>query len=146
MFGCELCLNKEYKLGGVKYAVFSFEGAVVEINGTCDVEYLSEDCATDHYLNLHLCLENQLNSTAGKKKANIKGSAMPRVLVLGVGRGTACRTLLNYSVRHSRCPFYVNLDVENVCTSLFVPCIFIQLKGARCISRNGLLCSFKRGH
>ena len=107
IFGAELSLDVDYLFTGVKYAAFSYEGACIEITGKCIVEYISEECVVPFYLNLHLCLESIRN------EAISNNSSFPRILVLGTGRNTCARTLINYSIRQGRFPLVVDLDVLN---------------------------------
>ena len=108
IYGSELCLQKEYKFSGVKYAIFTFDGASIQLNGACPaaVEYVSSECVVPFYMNLHLCLESLRSEAASS-------GTVPRVLVLGSGRGVCVRTLLNYSIRSGRIPLFADLDIAN---------------------------------
>ena len=102
IYGSELCLQKEYKFSGVKYAIFTFDGASIQLDDSsaaAAVEYISSDCVVPFYMNLHLCLES------------LRSTSVPRVLVLGSGRGVCTRTLINYSIRSGRIPMFVDLDI-----------------------------------
>jgi polyribonucleotide 5'-hydroxyl-kinase len=60
------------------------------------------------YLNVHAALEEL------RKKSEIDGKRGPVSMVVGptdVGKSTLCRMLLNYAVRASRRPIFVDLDV-----------------------------------
>lgn len=60
------------------------------------------------YLNVHAALEEL------RKKSEIDGKRGPVTMVVGptdVGKSTLCRMLLNYAVRASRRPIFVDLDV-----------------------------------
>ena len=107
IFGAELCLGKQYSFSGVKYAVFTFDGASIEVNGKCQVEYVSTECVVPFYMNLHLCLEKIRNTSLKEKRS------LPRVLVLGTGRNSCVRTLVNYSIRQEKFPLVADLDVLN---------------------------------
>ena len=103
IYGSELCPQKEYKFSGVKYAIFTFDGASIQLDDSsaAAVEYISSDCVVPFYMNLHLCLES------------LRSTSVPRVLVLGSGRGVCTRTLINYSIRSGRIPMFVDLDIAN---------------------------------
>jgi len=60
------------------------------------------------YLNVHAALEEL------RKKSEIDNKKGPVTMVVGptdVGKSTLCRMLLNYAVRASRRPIFVDLDV-----------------------------------
>lgn len=107
IYGSELALGKEYVFSGVKYAVFSFDGASIEVSGACAVEYVSSECVVPYFLNLHLCLESI------RIAAQNRTCKSPRVLIVGNGRNSCARTLINYSVRHERTPLVADMDVMN---------------------------------
>jgi len=110
-------LNHEYSIrGATKLAVYSFEGASVQVQGICQVEYISEETVTVlATMSLHGSIE-ALRETALKQQAD-----SPRVLILGSSRSTITRMLLNYAVRAVRTPLAVDVDVDNVCLS---DCLF----------------------
>lgn len=104
----ELCMNKEYEIRGTKLAIFTYEGAKVQVRGKCDVEYISEETMMHVYLNTHLAIE-EMRKEAGRKQAEV-----PRVIVMGQSRSTVSRILLNYAIRAGKSPMYADLDVMNV--------------------------------
>lgn len=112
IFGSELALGREYTVSGCKLAIFSFTGArILHQGGPCSVEYLSSEPATaqEALLNLSVALEGLFR----------KSGEPARVLLMGVGRNSAARTLTNYSIRRvdeaddSKKPVLVDLDVAN---------------------------------
>lgn len=111
IFGSELAPGREYNVSGCKLAIFTFTGARVAYQGgPCSVEYLSSEpaVAQEALLNLHAALEGSFKRT-GK---------VPRVLLLGSGRNTVARTLINYALRRiddsgKLRPILVDLDVSN---------------------------------
>lgn len=95
----------DYVLSGVKYAVFSYEGAVVTVRGECEVEYVSDEAPTmPIYLNTHFALEGARQQAADRQEQP------PRVLVVGSSRHTLARILCNYAVRGDKTPVVVELD------------------------------------
>ena len=62
VFGMELSLNKEYEVTGTKLAIFSYDGARVQMRGKCEVEYVSEETLMHVYLNTHLAIEGMNNN------------------------------------------------------------------------------------
>jgi polyribonucleotide 5'-hydroxyl-kinase len=110
IFGTELATGREYSVLGCKLAIFSFSGARLQCSdGPCAVEYLSTEppIAQNALLNLIAALESEDSMT-------------PRVLVLGSGRNTVTRTLVNYATRRfqlqndqNKRPIIVDLDILN---------------------------------
>jgi len=100
----ELSLNKEYEVTGTKSAIFSYEGARVQMRGKCEVEYVSEETLMHAYLNTHLAIEGM------RKEAVERAREAPRIIVMGQSKASVTRILLNYSVRAGRAPMYVDLD------------------------------------
>lgn len=114
VYGCEMLLGRTYHISGDKIAVFTFDGATLEVRGKSQVEYVSEDCTVPIFLNVHLALENARNDVYRRAKKSRSGVfELPVVLVLGYGRGTTCRTLMNYATRQSKSFLFVDLDVDN---------------------------------
>jgi polyribonucleotide 5'-hydroxyl-kinase len=107
IYGSELAPHREYTVSGCKLAIFTFTGARISYHGgPCSVEYLSSESsqAQEALLNLQVALEGFVGGVA-------------RVLLVGAGRNTVGRTLLNYAVRRgadcSVGPVLVDLDVAN---------------------------------
>lgn len=115
IFGSELAEGREYSVTGCKLAIFSFSGATLTVSGgPCAVEYLSTEppVAQNALVNFIAALENEQNFP--------EPGQIPRVLVLGSGRNTVCRTLVNYAARRHLSaannqprPIVVDLDVSN---------------------------------
>ena len=111
VFGTELAVGREYSVVGCKLAIFSFSGARLQCSGgPCAVEYLSTEppIAQNALLNLIAALEGE------------EALKPPRVLVLGSGRNTVGRTLVNYACRRFQLqneqvnrPIIVDLDILN---------------------------------
>ena len=65
------------------------------------------------YLNVHLALE-QIRESISK----VPGQSGPRVLIVGpqeCGKDSLSKILLNYSVKQSRTPLFVDIDTNLVC-------------------------------
>lgn len=109
VFGSELAIGREYSVSGCKLAIFSYSGARLSLSGgPCSVEYLSTEPPTAQTA--------LLNLTAALEQSEIE---CPRVLVIGSGRNTVTRTLVNYAARRSQLeseakrPIVLDLDVAN---------------------------------
>jgi len=110
IFGTEMVVHNKYQFSrGAKFAVFTFQGCRVQIQGPMEVDpYTSKETPMLLYLNTHAALE-QL-----RQKAEKESSRGPICMLVGpndVGKSTVCRLLLNYAVRLGRRPIHVDLDV-----------------------------------
>jgi polyribonucleotide 5'-hydroxyl-kinase len=110
IFGTEMVVHNKYQFArGAKFAVFTFQGCRVQVQGSMEVEpYTSKETPMLMYLNTHAALE-QL-----RQKAEKEGTRGPICMLVGptdVGKSTVCRLLLNYAVRLGRKPIHVDLDV-----------------------------------
>lgn len=110
VFGTELVKEKEYTfLAGAKIAVFTWQGAKIELRGRTEVSYVAKETPMVMYLNCHAGLE-QLRRKA-EENSQLSGPVLMVVGPQDVGKSTLCRLLLNYAVRMGRRPIFVDLDV-----------------------------------
>lgn len=108
IFGTSLDLGDRLSLSGVKVAIFSWEGATLELEGDPDVVYEADETPMQSYLNVHDTLE------ARRQAAEAAASEGPRAFVVGPtdsGKSTLCKILLNYAVRTGWAPLMVDLDI-----------------------------------
>ncbi|XP_023708875.1 polyribonucleotide 5'-hydroxyl-kinase Clp1 isoform X1 [Cryptotermes secundus] len=109
VFGTELVKGIRYVFTtGSKIAVFTWQGCVIELRGKMDICYIAKDTPMVMYLNVHEALELL------RRKAELANGRGPVTMIVGqldVGKSTLCRLLLNYAVRMSRRPIFVDLDV-----------------------------------
>jgi polyribonucleotide 5'-hydroxyl-kinase len=108
IFGTELLLSKVYTLTGCKVALFSWHGCEIEVKGSFEVAYVSDETPMMLYLNTHLALEWMRYQA---EKDHMKG---PRVMLCGptdVGKSSISRILISYAVRQGHYPIFVDLDV-----------------------------------
>ncbi|GMT19095.1 hypothetical protein PFISCL1PPCAC_10392 [Pristionchus fissidentatus] len=110
IFGSELEKHKRYTFQkGSRVAIFTYEGATIEVVGSGANSYTSDQTPMVIYLNTHAALE-QIRKVAESDPSH-RG---PRIMLVGptdVGKSTVCRILCNYSVRMGRSPILVDLDV-----------------------------------
>ncbi|XP_034240619.1 protein CLP1 homolog [Thrips palmi] len=110
VFGTELVKEKEYTfLSGAKIAVFTWQGATIELRGKAEGCYIAKETPMVMYLNCHAGLE-QLRRKA-EENSELHGPVLMVVGPQDVGKSTLCRLLLNYGVRMGRRPIFVDLDV-----------------------------------
>ena len=109
VFGAEIGKDQVVSLNpGTKIAVFSWFGAQVELTGAAESAYIAEDTPMRMQLNIHANLEEM------RKKALERKTNGPRVMVVGPtdsGKSSLCKLILNYAVRTSWEPLFVDLDV-----------------------------------
>ncbi|KAG4304045.1 hypothetical protein PORY_002568 [Pneumocystis oryctolagi] len=109
IFGTELAIGPVYSFSGVKLALFTWRGCVIEVKGTPSVHYLAEETPMLAYMNMHFAIEN-LRADATKKDED-----GPRVLLVGPedsGKTTLVRILAGYALKQKRSPILVNLDTR----------------------------------
>lgn len=104
IFGTDLAPNHVYTIpSGSKLAVLSPTGCALELTGTPDSEYTSDETTAVEAANLAFALD--AHSTQRGEGA--------RVLLLGAadsGKTSLAKTLVGYSLRLGRSPMVVNLD------------------------------------
>ncbi|GAB4822312.1 hypothetical protein N2152v2_009358 [Parachlorella kessleri] len=130
VFGTSLDLGDRVTLGGVKVAIYTWQGAHLEVEGRPDVIYESDETPMQSYLNVHDTLE------ARRQAAQAAGQEGPRTFapratdlaatlaspsrlagclqVVGPtdsGKSTLCKILLNYAVRTGWHPVMADLDI-----------------------------------
>ncbi|XP_065335760.1 protein CLP1 homolog [Cloeon dipterum] len=109
IFGTELVKDKQYFFcSGAKVAVFTWHGCTLELKGKTDVAYVAKETPMVMYLNVHAALEEV------RKNSEAEGKRGPIAMIVGptdVGKSTLCKILLNYAVRATRRPIFVDLDV-----------------------------------
>ena len=99
IFGTEMVVHNKYQFfRGAKFAVFTFQGCRVQVQGSMEVDpYTSKETPMLMYLNTHAALE-QLRQKA--EKENSRGPICMLVGPTDVGKSTVSRLLL---ARPPRC-------------------------------------------
>lgn len=91
LFGKELAPNRAYEFhGGMKVAIFTWEGCQLEIQGQPSVLYSAGETPMRSYLNVHLALENlrrraQLEHTKGPKVNLQMLKIKQQILIVWIG-------------------------------------------------------------
>jgi polyribonucleotide 5'-hydroxyl-kinase len=115
LWGCELALGKPYTIhqGGVKLALFTWHGCVVDVDAAdLEISYIGDETECNvSFVNTHAQLEALRDDAAS---AQTQG---PRVLIVGPpesGKTSLCKTLIAYACKLGRTPLWVDLDpMEN---------------------------------
>ena len=100
-------------------AIYSWQGCQIQITLPLNVkasellsDYIAGDTPMESYLNTHLGLEQMRDQF--EKTLDQMG---PRVMILGPpdsGKSSLSKILLNYAVKASRAPLFVDLDTNEV--------------------------------
>jgi polyribonucleotide 5'-hydroxyl-kinase len=125
LWGCELALGKPYTIhqGGVKLALFTWHGCVVDVDagGHLEISYIGIRDETEFqvsFVNTHAQLEALRDDAASAIASDAQTQTQgPRVLIVGPpesGKTSLCKTLIAYACKLGRTPLWVDLDpMEN---------------------------------
>uniref|UniRef100_A0A7N0U8H8 Protein CLP1 homolog n=2 Tax=Kalanchoe fedtschenkoi TaxID=63787 RepID=A0A7N0U8H8_KALFE len=97
----------------LKFAVFTWYGAKIEMDGITETEYTADETPMISYVNVHAVLE----ARRSRAKASPPDSDMaqgPRVIVVGPtdsGKSTLTKMLLSWAAKQGWKPTYVDLDI-----------------------------------
>ncbi|KAG5439283.1 hypothetical protein PCANB_001582 [Pneumocystis canis] len=109
IFGTELAIGPIYTFSGVKLALFTWRGCVIDVKGSPSVHYLAEETPMLAYMNMHFAIENlRIDATKNDKDG-------PRVLLIGPsdsGKTSLVKILASYALKQKRSPLLVNLDTR----------------------------------
>lgn len=97
----------------LKFAVFTWFGAVIELDGITETDYTADETPMISYVNVHAVLAARRNR-AKASPSDSDSSQGPRVIVVGPtdsGKSTLCRMLLNWAAKQSWKPTFVDLDI-----------------------------------
>ncbi|KAL7150860.1 hypothetical protein ABFS83_05G142400 [Erythranthe nasuta] len=106
----EIWLNFPPRL---KFAVFTWYGATIEIDGTTETDYTADETPMISYVNVHAVLDARRNR-ARASPSDSDDSQGPRVIVVGPtdsGKSTLSRMLLSWAAKQGRKPTFVDLDI-----------------------------------
>lgn len=106
--GQELVSGRMYVFSGIRTALFSFTGARLHIEGTGGLCYVARHSMVPELFGFF-------------ERLGAGGAGVPRVLLLGRGRSTACATLSNYFVRTHRS--VVVSEVDPATSNVFPGCL-----------------------
>ncbi|KAL8498992.1 hypothetical protein ACS0TY_022086 [Phlomoides rotata] len=97
----------------VKFAVFTWHGATIEIEGTTETDYTADETPMISYVNAHAVLDARRNR-AKASPSDSDASQGPRVIVVGPtdsGKSTLSRMLLSWAAKQGWKPTFVDLDI-----------------------------------
>ncbi|KAJ6842306.1 protein CLP1-like protein [Iris pallida] len=97
-----------------KFAIFTWHGATVELEGTTEVEYVADETPMVSYVNVHAILDARRSRAKASQSAELDSSQGPRVIVVGPtdsGKSSLCRMLLSWACKQGWKPTFVDLDI-----------------------------------
>ncbi|KAI3846556.1 hypothetical protein MKX03_008238 [Papaver bracteatum] len=98
----------------LKFAVFTWYGATLEIDGTTETDYTADETPMVTYVNVHAVLEGRRKRAKASSTTNPDSSQGPRVMVVGPtdsGKSTLSRMLLSWAAKQGWKPTFVDLDI-----------------------------------
>ena len=97
--GQELINEKWYTIKNTKTVIFTYTGCKLKIDGTCDLQFISNNTNVPDILKLFTSLIN--------KECNDK-----TFMVVGKGRTTFCTTIINYFIRLHKKVLFTEIDLK----------------------------------
>lgn len=97
-----------------KFAIFTWHGATVEVEGTSEVQYVADETPMVSYVNVHAILDGRRARAKASSRNDAIASQGPRVIVVGPtdsGKSSLCRMLLSWSCKQGWKPMFVDLDI-----------------------------------
>ncbi|KAF8399416.1 hypothetical protein HHK36_015281 [Tetracentron sinense] len=97
----------------LKFAVFTWYGATIEMDGSTETDYTADETPTVSYVNVHAILEGRRNRAKASSTSDPDSSQGPRVIVVGPtdsGKSTLTRMLLSWAAKQGWKPTFVDLD------------------------------------
>ncbi|KAJ6793941.1 protein CLP1-like protein [Iris pallida] len=97
-----------------KFAIFTWHGATIELEGTTEVEYVADETPMVSYVNVHAILDARRVRSKASQSSVLDSSQGPRVIVVGPtdsGKSSLCRMLLSWACKQGWKPTFVDLDV-----------------------------------
>eukprot|EP01080_Neovahlkampfia_damariscottae_P007734 gene7734-12204_t len=105
IFGTEIGLNHTYTISGTKLAIFTWEGAEINLSGDYKNAYTAGNTPMPSYIDLHSKIEQNRIRTGKGQKIMIAGN-------VDTGKSTLCKILVAWAARLGKNqPFLVDLDI-----------------------------------
>ncbi|KAM5581469.1 protein CLP1 [Rosa sericea] len=100
----------------LKFAVFTWYGATIEMDGTTETDYTADETPNISYVNVHAVLDARRNraKTLSSDDPNSPQAQGPRVIVVGPsdsGKSTLSKMLLSWAAKQGWKPTFVDLDI-----------------------------------
>ncbi|CAH2079958.1 unnamed protein product [Thlaspi arvense] len=104
-----------------QFAVFTWYGATIELDGVTETEETSTETPMVSYLNVHNSLQVQRHRVVSST-SNYVSSQWPRVIIVGdtdSGKSTLAKMLLNWAAKDGFKPTFVDLNIGQ--SSITIP-------------------------
>ncbi|GKU97072.1 hypothetical protein SLEP1_g10256 [Rubroshorea leprosula] len=98
----------------LKFAVFTWYGATIEMDGTTETDYTADETPMVSYVNVHAVLDGRRSRAKASSSTDSDASQGPRVMVVGPtdsGKSTLSRMLLSWAAKQGWKPTFVDLDI-----------------------------------
>ncbi|GLT36128.1 hypothetical protein SLA2020_105300 [Shorea laevis] len=98
----------------LKFAVFTWYGATIEMDGTTETDYIADETPMVSYVNVHAVLDGRRSRAKASSSTDSDASQGPRVMVVGPtdsGKSTLSRMLLSWAAKQGWKPTFVDLDI-----------------------------------
>ncbi|XP_050104110.1 protein CLP1 homolog isoform X18 [Malus sylvestris] len=97
----------------LKFAVFTWNGATIEMEGSTETEYTADETPNISYVNVHAVLEERRHRAKPLPPDDLNSQG-PRVIVVGPtdsGKSTLSKMLLSWAAKKGWKPTFVDLDI-----------------------------------
>ncbi|KAJ4960894.1 hypothetical protein NE237_020804 [Protea cynaroides] len=98
----------------LKFAVFTWYGATIEMDGTTETDYTADETPMISYVNVHAILDGRRNRAKASSTSDPDSCQGPRVIVVGPtdsGKSTLSKMLLSWAAKQGWKPTFVDLDI-----------------------------------
>ncbi|KAH7651190.1 polyribonucleotide 5'-hydroxyl-kinase protein [Dioscorea alata] len=97
----------------LKFAIFTWNGATIEVDGNSDV-YVADETPMVSYVNVHAILHGRRARARAAPNDDLDSSQGPRVIIVGPidsGKSSLCKMLLSWACKQGWKPTFVDLDI-----------------------------------
>ncbi|XP_024014399.1 LOW QUALITY PROTEIN: protein CLP1 homolog 5 [Eutrema salsugineum] len=104
-----------------QFAVFTWYGGTIEVDGVTETEYTSSETPMMSYLNFHNSLQRQRHRVTSSTSDNVSSHG-PRVIIVGdidSGKTTLAKMILSWAAKDGFKPTFVDLNVGQ--SSITIP-------------------------
>ncbi|CAH2055097.1 unnamed protein product [Thlaspi arvense] len=98
----------------LKFAVFTWYGATIEIDGVTETDYTADETPMVSYVNVHAILDARRRFAKASTSTDSESTQGPRVIVVGPadsGKSTLTKMLLSWAAKQGWKPTFVDLDI-----------------------------------
>ncbi|KAF8821180.1 polynucleotide 5'-hydroxyl-kinase [Cardiosporidium cionae] len=108
IFGQEMLVDRVYPIRpGSRFAIFTWGGCVIQVQGNVNQEYEASNNSMKEYLNFAIILDSR------RELAALRGTIGPRLMLVGAassGKSSVCHILSQYALKTAWNPIYIELD------------------------------------